>query len=123
MKLFKPEDFEYIWGQSTTGAEDYGHPIAEIANKKLQEWLEQQPVVYAEKKEGFQPWHNVEFVGATHRARICMIEPLVQEHECEPVWYIKEVWLSDGLVSPSYFGNCKCRICGAELVAKWGRVK
>lgn len=118
---FTPEDFN--------GKPDYPLPqdmktyIANQANEKLNKLIKSWPVVYAEKKEGFQPWHNVEFVGATHKARLVFIEELPKEPcKHEPAWDLRSALLP-GLIAPSYFGNPKCYKCGVELVAEWKEKK
>lgn len=128
MKLFKPEDFEYIWGQSDTGAEDYGHPIVEIANRIFKKWLEQQPVVEGVTISSFNHYVFCSKIKgteslATHRARLVCIEPIVQEqHECVPAEVIVQVGQYTKSVTFDYSSKSICKICGAELKAKWEKV-
>lgn len=112
---FKPEDFGNYRELSTIGA-------AQLANSKMQEWLDAAPVVYrAGSNEGLS-WWNKKFGEDTHRARLLCIEPL--EHECVPAYMLeRSTGLSAGLISPTFFKTAKCTICGSELVARWEKKK
>lgn len=87
--------------------------------------IESSPVVYAEKKGGFQPWHNVEFVGATHRARLILIEELPKvpcKHE--PSWQgLKTNLVVDSFNNTFASVGTTCSKCGVKLWATWKESK
>lgn len=133
MKIFKSEDFREIFTLfSTYQIGDMLTAIETIANKKHQEWLEQQPAVYGNmyinnENTGIDVgsvWSISKFNGHGHRARLVCIEPIVQEqHECVPAEVIVQVGQYTKSVTFDYSSNSICKICGAELKAKWEKVK
>lgn len=126
--FFSPEDFD-INHEYNERSE-----AARIANEKLNKLIESSPVVYAEKKDGFKTWHNVEFVGATHKAILISIEELPKvpcKHE--PKEFEIRVEYSGGAYTPrlgafdmrdlatikSLVTEAECKHCGVKLEATW----
>ena len=104
--IFRPEHFFF---NRQDNCHPSPHTAAEISNKLFNEWVDKQPVVYGwQEKGGFLMSEWMSVPGAdTHRARLCMIEPIVTEHECVPEFISRPV----------------CKICGTHLKMKWERVK
>lgn len=111
LEIFKPEDFNYpdksIYGCRLT--------MAEIANAKLNTYLESLPVVYIHIDEhGFYECEGG-LENATHTARLIAIE----ETEKEPC-----VHQSDFKSYSEYEStiNAFCKHCGVKLKATWSAI-
>jgi len=123
-KFFEPEDFGGDFGNHYTSRLD-AIGAAQVANKKLCKLIESSPVVYAEKKEGFQPWYNVEFVGVTHKARLLLIQELFKvpcKHEPHTLVGLNERYPNQSTVWVDSV-DFKCKHCGVKLEATWKESK
>lgn len=111
---FKPEDFytsENI--QKTTAG-----LAARVANRKLEEWLSQAPVVY-----GGPTLANIYSIQQskinTFKAKLVCIEELPKEPcKHEPVKRISPFMYRNETSGPCTY-EPNCRKCGIELVAEW----
>jgi len=111
MKLFKPEHFSRHVAKIS---------IAEEANAVLDTLIEAAPVVYEfTNSASIQSWIHIEAIGATRKARLIFIEPIVKEPcKHEPM----QAFDCDGeKIKNAYV--LKCTICGAALQATWSEIK
>lgn len=112
-KFFKADDFGLNVCISFERA-------AEIANQKLEKYLESCPVVYGNMEHGFatngkSPW-------CTHRAHLAFVEPIVKKkcnHTVASHRFDDGPWTFH--TAPN--GGFVCGKCGVELKAEWKEVK
>lgn len=119
MKLFKPDDFTYC-GQ----LDNPNNEAAFIANKKLEAWLAEAPMVYSFGELGHASWDYYKDVPndfglwTTHKARLVCMEKLPRpecKHEAQILQYKKG--------QPSVPIKATCARCGVELVPEWKEKK
>lgn len=100
---------------------------AELAQAAFDKWLSEQQEIYCEKKAGFWPWHNVNFQGATNKARLVCIEELAPKvcDEHIPVTRLRDNIRSStilpGVLGFDYFHKTSwyCQKCGKTLKPNW----
>lgn len=114
MKLFKPEDFGGAYENQYTARLD-AIGVTDIANTKLQEWLDAAPTVYG-TIDISEPkfWGEKKFGSDTHSAKLVCLEEIKKEcteHE------VVNVCIEGALI------RAVCKHCGAELKATWKAVK
>lgn len=129
VELFKPEDFEGTYGHFQKEAHA---KFAEIANKKLQEYLESCPVAYF-KYLGGKPFNigpELNKEDDTHVARLAFIEEISKEvckQHIPKLQSKKQVSLplTEDPYGAALLLGCSivCSKCGVKLEAEWKEVK
>lgn len=114
-KIFKPEDFVYIWDDR---AGSYQEASAKIANEKLNKLIESWPVFYCsepdDKENSFLYVKRFKENCDTHKVYLAFIEEIPKE-PCIHEPYIK--YHPDAVgVYPNY---SECQKCGVKLKATW----
>lgn len=115
MKLFKAEDF------ASSQVETYHSLIADLANLKLNQWLDAAPTIYSDNAHA---WLENENQISLKKAKLVCIEEI--KKECEnhiPTIKSKQVSLpnaSDPFAAALVLGcEVVCLNCGKSLVAEW----
>lgn len=121
IEFFKPEDFGVMRDDETSWLY-----VSEVANKKLNDYLESCPVVYGHGVEAMKSANwcmngpDFEVYKHTHKARLFGIEEIKKDCKHEPMGYYD---LNGTKHIDAVKKESRCTFCGVELVATWSEKK